>query len=75
MTIISAPVYLLYLLSLHKSLIYPPFRHVLYDECSENMGGKCSSAKCTMRNYSEETLKKHSGLRWYLFQEIFRHNP
>ena len=38
--------YLLYLLSLHKSLVYPPFVDILYDECNEDMTGEYSSAKC-----------------------------
>ena len=38
--------YLFYFLSLHKSLVYPAFVYILYDECSEDMTGEYSSAKC-----------------------------
>ena len=43
--IISAVLYLLHFLSLRKSLVYPPFVYILYDECSENVTGEYSSAK------------------------------
>ena len=42
--------YLVHLLSLHKSLVYPTFMYILYDECSEDVRGECSSAKYKMRN-------------------------
>ena len=44
------------------------------DECSEDVKGECSFAKYTLRNYSEESLKKFSGLKWCIFQETFRRN-
>ena len=47
--IISALLYIIisiYLLSLHKSLVYPPFVDILYDECNEDMTGEYSSVKC-----------------------------
>ena len=37
--------YLFHFLSLHKSLVYPAFVYILYDECSEDMTGEYSSAK------------------------------
>ena len=37
--------YLLHFLSLHKTVVYPPLVYILYDECSEDMTGECSSAK------------------------------
>ena len=45
--IISALLYLLHLLSLHKLLLYLPFIYILYDECSEDVRGEYSSAKYT----------------------------
>ena len=43
--IISALLYLLHLLSLHKLLVYPPFLYILHVECSEDVTGEYSSAK------------------------------
>ena len=43
--VISTILYLIYLLSLHKSLVYPPFVYILYDECNEDMTGEYSSAR------------------------------
>ena len=43
--IISTLLYLLHLLSLHKSLIYPPFVFILYDKCIEDVTGEYSSVK------------------------------
>ena len=43
--IITALLYLLHFLSLHKSLFYPPFVYILYDECSEDVPGEYSLAK------------------------------
>ena len=37
--------YLFHFLSLHKSLVYPDFMYILYDECSADMTGEYSSAK------------------------------
>ena len=48
--IISALSYLLHLLSLHKSLVYPRLIYNLYNTFSEDEKEKCSSAKYTMRN-------------------------
>ena len=53
--IISAFLYLPHLLSLYKTLIYPPFIYTLYDECSDSkdIGVDMSegiSAKYTMIN-------------------------
>ena len=42
--------HLIYILSLHKSLVYPPFAYILYDEFSEDMIGEYSSAKYQWRN-------------------------
>ena len=36
------------LLSLHKSLVHPPFICILYDECREDVKEEYSSAKYTM---------------------------
>ena len=36
---------LFHFLSLHKSLVYPPFVYILYDECCEEMTGEYSSEK------------------------------
>ena len=54
----SAILYLLHLyyisfayhLSLHKSLIYPPFVNTLYDECNEDFKREYSSDIYAMRN-------------------------
>ena len=35
---------------LHRSLVYPLFIQILYDECSRHVRGECSSAKYTLRN-------------------------
>ena len=43
--IISALLSLLHFLSLHKSLVYPPFAYILHDECSEDKTVGYSSAK------------------------------
>ena len=48
--IISAFLHLIHLLSLCKSVVYLPFIYVFYDECSEDVRWKYSSAKYTMRN-------------------------
>ena len=37
--------YLLHLLSTHKSLVYPPFVYILYDDCSEDLTEEYSSLK------------------------------
>ena len=37
------------MVSLHKSLVYPPSVN-LYDECSEDVRGEYSSAKYQLRN-------------------------
>ena len=47
--IISALLYLLSFISLHKSLFYPPFVYILYGECSEDVTGEYSSAKYQWR--------------------------
>ena len=47
---VSAFLHLINLLSLHKSLVYPPFVYILYDECSEDVTGEYSSVKCQWRN-------------------------
>ena len=49
--IISALLYLLHFLSLHKSLVYPTFVYILYDECSEDVTGEYSSAKYQWLNW------------------------
>ena len=49
--IISALLYLLHFLLLHKSLVYPPSVHILYDECNEDVTGEYSSAKYQWRNW------------------------
>ena len=49
--IISALFYLIHFLSMHKSLVYPPSVHILYDECNEDVTGKYSSAKFQWRNW------------------------
>ena len=46
----SVLLYLLHLLSLHRSLVYPPSIHILYDEYGEDARGEHSFAKKTMRN-------------------------
>ena len=43
--IISALLYALYYLSLHKLLVYLPFLYIFYDECREDVTGEYSSAK------------------------------
>ena len=48
--IISALLYLIHFLSLHKSLVYPPSVYILYDECSEDVTGEYSSVKYQWRN-------------------------
>ena len=48
--IISALLYLLHLLSLHKSLVYPAFIYILYDEFSKDGRGEYSSAKYAVKN-------------------------
>ena len=37
--------YLFHFLSLYKSLVYPAFVYIFYDECSEDVTGEYSSAK------------------------------
>ena len=29
-----------------KSLVYPPFIYILYDECSEDVTGECRFLQC-----------------------------
>ena len=48
--IISALLYLLHLLSLHKLLVYQSVVYILHDECGKDVRGEHSSAKYTMRN-------------------------
>ena len=48
--IIAALLYLLHFLSLHKSLVYPPFVYILYDEYSEDVTREYSSAKYQWHN-------------------------
>ena len=43
--------YLFHFLSLQKSLVYPAFVHILYNECSEDMTGEYSSAKYLRSNW------------------------
>ena len=43
--IATALLYLLHFLSLHKSLVYPPFVYILYDDCSEDLTEEYSSLK------------------------------
>ena len=47
--IISALLHLLHFLSLHKSLVYPPFVYILYDECSEDVTGEYRFTKYQWR--------------------------
>ena len=49
--IISAFSYLLHFLSLHKSLVYPPFVYILYNEYSEDVTGEFSPAKYQWCNW------------------------
>ena len=49
--ITSALLYLLPFLSLHKSLVYPPFVYILYDQCSEDVTREHSSAKYQWRDW------------------------
>ena len=49
--IISVLLFLLHLLSLHNSLVYPPFVCILYDECSEDETEEYSSAKYQWRKW------------------------
>ena len=53
--IIPALLYLLHFLSLHKSLVYPPFVYILYDKYSEDVTREYSSAKYQWYN-SGDTL-------------------
>ena len=48
--IISALLYQLLFLSMHKSLVYPPSVCIVYDECSEDVTGEYSSTKYQWRN-------------------------
>ena len=43
--------YLFHFLSLYKSLVYPAFVYIFYDECSEDVTGEYSSAKYQWRNW------------------------
>ena len=43
--------YPFHFLSLHKSLVYPAFVYILYNECSEDMSGEYSSAKNQWNNW------------------------
>ena len=49
--IISALLHLLHFLSLHKSLVYPPFVYILYDECSEDVTGEYRFTKYQWRGW------------------------
>ena len=51
--IISALLYLIHFLSLHKSLIYSPSVYILYDEYSEDVIGEYSSLKYQWRNWGK----------------------
>ena len=48
--IISALLYLFHLLLLNKSLTYPPFIYIFYDECNEDVRGGYSSGKYAIGN-------------------------
>ena len=48
--IISALLYLPHFLTLHKSLVYPPFVYILYGECSEDVTEEYSPAEYRWRN-------------------------
>ena len=72
--IISTLLYLLHLLSLHKSFVYLPVTYVLYDECSDDVRVECNAIfhmnNEKLRNYSET-----SRARMVYFLERCKHSP
>ena len=75
--IMSALLYLIQFLPLHKSLVHPPSVCILYDECSEDATGEYSSVKYQWRNWgtlgviAPPSRKKLLSLKKYK-TEIFR---
>ena len=63
--IVSTLLYLLHFLSLHKSLVYPPFVYILYDECTDDVTGEYSPAKYQRRNWGALVCG------WYVPHTIF----
>ena len=50
---ISALLYLIHFLSLHKSLFYPPSVYILYEECTED-GLTALEKKVALKEYKNE---------------------
>ena len=59
--------YICFRSALHKSLVYPPFIYILYDECSEDVRGKYVTAKYSVRN--SENLKTLSEPKKGIFKK------
>lgn len=63
----SALLYLIHLLSLHKSFVYPPFVYILYDECNEDMTVEYSSARKVFLREKLPFLKERKNEMIHLF--------
>ena len=59
--------YLLYLLSLHKLVVYPRFIHVLYNEYSEDVRGEYSSPKHAI---SEDVRGEYSSAKYAISEDV-----